>query len=357
MNSFGQILRLTTFGESHGKAMGGILDGVPPGYALDFEKLHMALSRRRPGVTPLASGRRESDAVEILSGIMDGCTLGTPIGFIIPNTDAKSRDYDNMRGKYRPNHADYTYQTKYGIRDWRGGGRASARETVCRVTAGNIAAQILATHGITVSAWTSAIGDIVYDGIPECSDAAYTFLTRCPDHETDGLMAQLIENTRRTGDSIGGRVRCSIMGVPAGLGQPIYDKLQCMLAQAMMSIPAVKCFEYGQGRDAASCSGRNSADVFIPSVDGTITTVTNYSGGIQGGISNGRPLELEVTFKATPTYAGEVITCDIHGKPVTLKMTGRHDPCVVPRAVSVVESMAALTILDAMLLHRTTHLK
>lgn len=327
MNSIGEILRLTTFGESHGPAIGGVLDGVPAGYAIDPEKVQQALDRRRPGTSAQVSQRRENDRVQLLSGLLDGVTLGTPIGFLIPNTDARPADYEALRTAWRPGHADYTYEAKYGIRDHRGGGRASARETACRVAAGAIASQVLEAHGISVKARVTQIGRV-----SESSEEAY---------------ASILDEARREGDTLGGAVSCVATGLPPGLGEPLFGKLQARLAAAMMSIPAAKAFEYGDGTAFASARGSEVADYFLPGKP--VHTATNHSGGIQGGISNGEPITMRVTFKPAPTMMREVPTVNTAGQAVSLDMRGRHDVCVVPRAVPVVEAMAALTLLDALL--------
>lgn len=351
MNSFGTILRLTTFGESHGTAIGGVLDGVPSGCPIDETLVQQALDRRRPGGSALGSQRKEQDRVELLSGIYEGETLGTPIGFIIPNTDARSADYDRLRGVYRPNHADYTYQAKYGIRDHRGGGRASARETACRVAAGAIAAQILEQQGITVTAYTSAIGNVSYRTLNPQKEDVYRSDVRCPDLQSAEAMRTLLKQIQADHDTIGGSVSCVARGVPAGLGEPVFGKLQALLASAIMSIPAAKGFEYGMGFAAATATGTEALDMFVPGEK--VHTVTNKSGGIQGGISNGEDIFFTVAFKPTPTLMRPVQTVDEQGNAVTLTMTGRHDPCVVPRAVPVVEAMTCLVLLDALLMHRT----
>lgn len=328
MNTFGNIFRLTDFGESHGAAIGGVIDGVPAGFELDFEQIQAMLNRRRPGQSALTTQRCEADKVVFLSGIFEGRTLGTPIGFMIENTDSRSKDYDNVRNSYRPNHADYTYDAKYGLRDHRGGGRSSARETAVRVVAGAIAVQILRAKGIAVSARTAQIG--------QCTDPS-------------GFDAE-IASAKQAQDSVGAIVSCTITGVPAGIGEPVFGKLQAMLAAAMMSINAAKGFEYGIGFKGASMHGSEVADIFYKDADGSIKTRTNYSGGIQGGISNGQDIYFNVAFKPIATIAREMETIDSNGNSITLKVHGRHDPCVAPRAVVVVEAMAAITILDAMLL-------
>lgn len=328
MNSFGKILTLTSFGESHGPAMGGVLDGMPAGVSVDVEALQRFVDRRRPGNAPGASARDEKDRVELLSGIWEGKTLGTPIGFIVRNTDAHSQDYESIAACYRPNHADYTWEAKYGIRDPRGGGRASARETVARVVAGGIALQALETLGITVEA--------------EIADEA-------------GL-EQAIADAAHDGDTLGGIISCFVKGVPAGLGEPVFGKLHARLAAAMMSIPSVHGFEYGDGFGMAAKRGSEVMDVFEKRADGTIGTATNHSGGIQGGISNGEDITMRIAFKPVPTLMRDVPTVDRHGNPVTLHPRGRHDVCVLPRALPVVEAMAALVILDNYLIRKTNDL-
>lgn len=338
MNSFGERLRLTTFGESHGPAVGGVLDGMPPRIPIDAARVQKALDERRPGASPLASQRREPDRVQILSGIYEGLTLGTPIGFIIPNTDARPADYDQLRDLYRPCHADYTYQAKYGIRDYRGGGRASARETACRVAAGALAEQAL-THltDIKISAFITRIGSIY-----------------SPEGLNEELYAPEIAAAKLGGDTVGGAVSVRVSGVPAGLGEPLYGKLQAKLAAAMLSIPAAKGFEYGMGFSAASARGSECIDTFIPdpAAPGSFITEANHSGGIQGGISNGADILFSVPFKPAATLMRPLRTVDMQGRPATLEPRGRHDACVVPRAVPVVRAMTALVLLDALLLAR-----
>ena len=351
MNSFGQILRLTTFGESHGPAIGGILDGVPSGFVIDEQKVKHELAQRRPGGAALGSHRNEPDEVRLLSGLFEGKTLGTPIGFIIENKDARSADYCQLKDVYRPNHADYTYDAKYGIRDYRGGGRASARETASRVCAGAIALQILDKFGIEIIAYTSQIGSCTYSGDVKCQDMVYASDVRCPDAGSAAEMKAEILTAQSKGDTVGGMVTCQIYGLPPGLGEPVFDKLQARLAAAMMSLPAAKAFEYGMGVSAASAYGSECIDIFGEQAD------TNYSGGIQGGISTDKPLNMRVTFKPAPTLMMPMQTVDKYGEKVLLQMKGRHDACVVPRAVSVVRAMASLTILDAVLLDRAGHLR
>lgn len=326
MNTIGKILTLTTFGESHGPAMGGVLDGMPAGVDIDLEQLQQFVDRRRTGQTAGSSQRDEKDRVEVLSGIWQGKTLGTPIGFIVRNTDARSADYEQLANCYRPNHADYTWEVKYGIRDPRGGGRASARETVARVVAGGIAMQVLNRLGITVVA---------------CRDAKSCVSTE----ELQQVMAD--------GDTVGGIIECVIKGVPAGLGEPLFGKLHAQLAAAMMSIPSVHGFEYGDGFEMASKRGSEVVDQFVKREDGTIGTKTNHSGGIQGGISNGEDITMRIAFKPVPTLMQEVPTIDREGNPVTLQPRGRHDACVLQRALPIVEAMAALVILDNFLIKKT----
>ena len=327
MNTFGQTLRLTTFGESHGKAVGGILDGMPPRIPIDIRHVAELMAERRPGHNKRVSQRREDDDVEFLSGINDeGLTLGTPIGFTIRNRDAQSDDYEELRHKFRPNHADYTWQAKYGIRDWRGGGRASARETAARGAAAGIADHLLIATGISVVAELESIGGM-----------------------REEFWDTLLKELRRDGESMGGVVSCTISGVPVGLGEPVFGKLQAQLAYAMMTIPGVKGFEYGMGFSSAYKCGSDCADTFVCSDDGEVTTLTNNSGGIQGGISNGMPINMRIVFKPTPTLGQTVKTIDDTGAATTLKVRGRHDPCIAVRGAAVVRAMAILTIADALL--------
>ena len=349
MNTFGSILRLTSFGESHGPAMGGVLDGFPSNVVIDFDEIDTALARRAPGQSTLTTQRREPDKVEFLSGILDGVTLGTPIGFIIRNTDSRPTDYDDWAELYRPSHADFSWERRYGIVDRRGGGRASARETVSRVVAGALASQVLKARGITVSAWTSQIGTVAFDGEgPYPASDIYGQATRCPDASTASLMADAIEGARKEGDTLGGTVSCTITGVKAGVGNPVFGKVQARLAAAMMSIPAAHGFEYGLGFEGAGLMGSDAIDIFISGQDGPYPA-TNHSGGVQGGITNGREITMRIAFKPVATLMRPINTVDIHGQAVVMNPHGRHDVCVVPRAVSVVEAMALLTILDLLL--------
>lgn len=358
MNSFGKIYRLTTFGESHGPALGGVIDGMPAGIEIDMTQIQHQLSRRRPGQSTITTGRRENDEVEILSGVFEGVTTGTPIGFTIRNTNQHSSDYENMRHAWRPSHADYTYQMKYGVRDHRGGGRASARETAARVVGGAFARLALATRGITVQAYTSQVGTIKVP-LPYSEldlDLTDNNAVRCPHQATAIEMTELIEMVKSDGDSIGGVITCVIKGVKPGAGQPLFDKLQSRLAAAMMSIPAAKGFDYGMGFEGCTNRGSEMNDRFVRLADNSITTATNHSGGIQGGISNGNDIYFRVAFKPVATLLRTIDTLDDHGNEITLETRGRHDPCVLPRAVPVVEAMAAMTILDALLIDKTTRL-
>ena len=358
MNTFGQIYRLTSFGESHGPAVGGVIDGMPAGVTIDLDAVQHELDRRRPGQSDIVTARRESDRVEILSGVYEGRTLGTPIGFIVRNSDSHSDDYENLRHVYRPSHADYTYDIKYGLRDHRGGGRSSARETVARVVGGAFARQALVGLGVSIHAYTSAVGTVTLDVPADRLDLNMTEsnAVRCPDPATAAEMERLIKAVKSEGDTVGGIVTCVIDGVPAGLGEPVFGKLHARLAEAMMSINAAKGFDYGMGFDGAAMRGSEVNDIFEPTDDGRITTRTNHSGGIQGGISNGARITMRVAFKPVATLLREIETVDDEGRKTVLKMRGRHDPCVVPRAVPIVEAMAAMTILDAVLLSRTVRL-
>ena len=333
MNTIGKILTLTTFGESHGPAMGGILDGFPAGVDIDLDELQRFVDRRRTGQTAGSSTRGEKDRVEVLSGIWQGQTLGTPIGFLVRNNDARSADYEEIAKCYRPNHADYTWEAKYGIRDPRGGGRASARETVARVVAGGIALQALKTIGISVTARVEQVGPLHGVAVEE--------------------QERLIAQAAAAGDSLGGIISCTVHGVPVGLGEPLFGKLHAQLAAAMMSIPSAHGFEYGDGFEMAAKCGSEVMDRFVKREDGTIGTVTNHSGGIQGGISNGEDIVMRIAFKPVPTLMQEVPTIDRDGNPVTLQPRGRHDACVLSRALPIVESMAALVILDNYLIRKT----
>lgn len=358
MNTIGNIFRLTTAGESHGEAMTAIVDGMPAGVRVSIDDINEALARRRPGDDELSSPRKEPDRVRVLSGIMNGVTLGTPVAMVIDNVDARSDDYARMRDVYRPSHADYTYDVKYGIRDHRGGGRASARETALRVAAGALADAALAEMGIRVYAYTSRIGNITVrnDVTADELNLVYKHRMRCPDPETDAEMARFVKYVREAGDTVGGIVAGIIDGMPAGIGEPVYGKLQAMLASAMMSINAAKGFDYGMGFDGACRLGSEMNDHFVQTADGRISTVTNHSGGIQGGITNGRAVNFRVAFKPVATLMREMAGIDRDGRPVVIQPRGRHDACVVPRAVAVVSAMASITVFDAILLSRSARI-
>lgn len=348
MNTFGTLFSLTSFGESHGAALGGVVDGMPAGIAVDMDFVRSEMRRRRPGQSAVTTGRKEDDEVEFLSGIFEGKTTGTPIGFIVRNTNQHSGDYDNLREVLRPSHADYTYWQKYGVRDHRGGGRSSARETVARCVAGALAKLALRELGITIRAYTSLVGNIALDNDYTRYDLSLTESNpvRCPDPEKARAMEELILKVKGEGDTIGGIVTCVIEGCPVGLGEPVFGKLHAALGSAMLSINACKGFDYGRGFDGIAERGSEQNDRFVATDEGTITTATNRSGGIQGGISNGQPIYLRAAFKPVATQLGEQTTLDIHGNEQTLQAKGRHDPCVVPRAVPIVEAMAAITVLD-----------
>lgn len=349
-NIFGTIFRVTTFGESHGEAIGGIIDGCPSGIELNMEVIQNELNRRKPGQSSIVTQRKEPDEVRFLSGIFEGKTTGTPIGFVIENTNQKSKDYDHLQAAFRPSHADYTYEQKYGVRDPRGGGRSSARETASRVVAGAIAKQILPQ--IKITAFVSSVGKI-------CLKKPYSELdfseieknpVRCPDPQLAQQMEQYIKDVRKEGDTIGGTITCVVQNVPVGLGEPVFDRLQAQIAKAMLSINAVKGFEYGSGFAGTQLKGSEHNDLFNP--DGT--TQTNYSGGIQGGISNGMDIYFRVAFKPVATLMKPQQTIDSQGNIVTIEGKGRHDACVLPRAVPIVEAMTAIVLADCFLLNKTT---
>lgn len=355
-NSTGNIFRLTTFGESHGPAIGGVVDGMPAGVRIDADEIQRQLDRRRPGQSAIVTPRKEADRVRLLSGVLDGVSTGTPIGFMIENTSQRSSDYEEMRRVFRPSHADYTYTAKYGLRDHRGGGRSSARETACRVVGGALAMQALceAAPGLTVRAYTSQVGDITLPGsyLDYDLSVAESNAVRCPDPTTGARMEELIRSVRERGDTVGGVVTCVISGVPVGLGDPVFGKLQALLACAMLSINAAKGFDYGLGFEGAGACGSAMVDEFVPDSDGRPATRSNHSGGIQGGISNGQDIYMRVAFKPVATLLMDVDTVDVDGQAAVLHARGRHDPCVLPRAVPVVEAMAAMVILDSLLLQR-----
>lgn len=353
MNTFGQLFRLTTFGESHGPGIGGVIDGMPAGIEVDLDLLQSELNRRRPGQSALTTSRKEADRVELLSGVFEGRTTGCPIGFLVRNENQHSSDYDNLRHVFRPSHADFTYQTKYGVRDHRGGGRTSARETIARVVGGAFAKMLLQQHGISVRAYTSQVGPIALEGTYADYDLSLVESNpvRCPDPVTAEKMAQLIAEVKAEGDTIGGVISAVITGCPVGLGEPVFGKLHAQLGAAMLGINAVKGFEYGEGFAGVTARGSEQNDVFLPQEGGGIAVMTNHSGGIQGGLSNGQPIYFRVAFKPVATLLREQQTVDDQGKSVTLKARGRHDPCVLPRAVPIVEAMAAMVIADNFLLY------
>ena len=356
-NSFGNIFRLTSFGESHGLGVGGVIDGFPAGITIDMDFVQQELNRRRPGQSLLTTSRQEPDKVEFLSGLFEGKSTGCPIGFVVWNKNQHSNDYDNMRNLFRPSHADFTYMQKYGIRDYRGGGRSSARETISRVVGGALAKLALNQLGIRITAYTSQVGNIQL----EKNYKAYDFNliesndVRCPDPIKAQEMAELITQVKTEGDTIGGIITCVIQGCPIGLGEPAFGKLHAALGNAMLSINAVKGFAYGEGFGNMGMKGSQQNDVFYNN-QGRIETKTNHSGGIQGGISNGQDIYFQVAFKPVATLLMEQHTVNIDGIDTTLKAKGRHDPCVLPRAVPIVEAMAAMTILDYYLIDKTTQL-
>lgn len=356
-NSFGKLFRITTYGESHGQGIGVVIDGCPAGLEINRELIQHQLDRRRPGQSKITTQRRESDEFEIISGVFEGKSTGTPISMIIWNQDARSKDYSHIADKFRPSHADYTYQEKYGIRDYRGGGRSSARETAARVAAGGIALQLLQTQSITVRSFVSQVGAIKLELPYQQLDleAIEDNMVRCPHTQTADAMISLIEKTRKHGDSIGGVITAVLTGVPPGLGEPVFGKLHAMLGSAMLSINAVKGFEYGSGFDGVRMKGSEHNDQFTKQGDKVITS-TNYSGGIQGGISNGQDIYFRVAFKPVATIMKDQESIDQHGEPVVVKGKGRHDPCVVPRAVPIVDAMAALVLVDCLLLNKTVKL-
>ena len=353
-NTFGHLFRITTWGESHGGGVGVVIDGCPPNLEITSAEIQTELDRRRPGQSRITTQRKEEDRVEILSGVFEGRTLGTPISLIVRNRDARSRDYDEVRVKYRPSHADYTYQAKYGVRDWKGGGRASARETIGRVAAGAIARKILhQTLGVEVLAFVRRVRGLEADIDPDevTRDQIESNIVRCPDSKIADQMIEQIEQARKDGDSLGGVVEAVARNVPPGLGEPVFDKLEANLGKAILSLPACKGFEIGSGFAGTKLTGSSHNDPFYN--DGErIRTRTNRSGGIQGGISNGENIVVRAAFKPTATILRTQETVDIHGKPATLSGRGRHDPCVLPRAVPMVESMIALVLADHHLLHR-----
>ena len=348
-SSIGRAFRLTTYGESHGGGLGGIIEGCPPGVALDIEAVQAELDRRRPGQSSISTQRNETDAVTFLSGVFEGETLGTPMGFSIPNKDADPRAYVDFKDQYRPSHADYTYEAKFGRRAWAGGGRASARETAARVAGGAVARQVLASLGpVEVVAWVHRVQDLVAAVDPHTITRAAVdaHAVRCGDPEMAVQMADRIKEVRAKGDSVGGEIRCIARGIPAGLGEPVFDKLEADLAKALMSLPAAKGFTSGSGYEGTWLTGLQHNDIFEPDGAGGIRTPTNRSGGIQGGISNGMPITLSVAFKPVATVFRAQATVDRAGASTQLKPRGRHDPCVLPRAVPMVEAMVCLVLAD-----------
>ena len=361
-NTFGTLFKLTTFGESHGVALGGIIDGCPAGLEIDLEFVKSELQRRKPGQSHITTQRKEEDEVKFLSGIFEGKTTGHPIGFTIENTNQKPTDYEHIKDTFRPSHADYTYQEKYGIRDYRGGGRSSARETACRIVGGAIAKLYLKHLNVSIQAYVSQVGNIKLVKTYQELDLSKTeeSIIRCPDAATAYKMVSYIEDIRKEGDTIGGIVSCVINGTPIGLGEPVFDKLHADLGKAMLSINAVKGFEYGEGFNSINFKGSELNDSFVSSSEvennKKITTSTNHSGGIQGGISNGQDIYFNVAFKPVATIMQDQQSVDKDGNETVIKGKGRHDPCVLPRAVPIVESMAALVIADFALRNRTSKL-
>ncbi|MDF2448536.1 MAG: chorismate synthase [Bacteroidota bacterium] len=362
-NTFGSLFRLTTFGESHGIAIGGILDGCPAGLQIDMEFIQNELNRRKPGQSHITTQRKEEDKVRFLSGIFEGKSTGQPIAFSIENTDQRDKDYTHLKDSFRPSHADYTYQVKYGIRDYRGGGRSSARETACRVVAGAIAKLFLSHHKISIKAYVSQVGPVKLEKHYRDLDLTKTeeSIVRCPDATIAYKMVSLIEDIRKDGDTIGGIISCVVIGTPVGLGEPVFDKLHAELGKAMLSINAVKGFEYGEGFNCINFKGSEMNDAFIHDVrteanPRAIRTSTNHSGGIQGGISNGEDIYFNVAFKPVATLMQDQQSVDGSGQETTIKGKGRHDPCVLPRAVPIVESMAALVLADFILRNKCSKL-
>jgi len=355
-NSYGHTFRLSSWGESHGAGIGVVVDGCPPRLALTVDDIQHDLDRRRPGQSRLTTQRGEADSAEILSGIFDGLTTGGPIAVLVRNADARPGAYDHLRDLYRPSHADFTYEAKYGHRDWRGGGRSSARETIGRVAAGAIARRLLAEMGgIEVLAWVSQVHDIVADVDPNTVtlEMVEADATRCPDPTAAATMALAIDAARRDGDSLGGIVTCVARGVPAGLGAPVFDRIEADLAKSMLSLPASKGFDIGSGFNAVTMTGRTHNDPFIPGPDGRPVTTANRSGGVQGGITNGADINFRVAFKPTATISSAQDTVNTQNEAIVLEARGRHDPCVLPRAVPMVEAMALVTLADHWLRQRT----
>jgi chorismate synthase len=356
-NSFGKLFCLTSFGESHGAYIGGVIDGCPPNIDLDFTKIQYELQRRRPGQSSITTQRKEADEVEFISGIFEGKTSGMPIAFLIKNKDQKSADYTHIKDQFRPSHADYTWQKKYGIRDYKGGGRSSARETAVRVVAGAIAKQVLEKKGVLIQAFTYSIGDLSLTAFPSYIDASLIEknLVRCPDEVIASEMIASIEAIKKAGDSLGGVVACRVLNTPVGLGDPVYERLEANLAKAMLSINATKGFEIGSGFEGTRMLGSEHNDQLIKEGK-ELRTKTNHSGGVQGGVSNGMPIEFKVAFKPVATLMKEQASIDKEGNEIIVKGKGRHDPCVVPRAVPIVEAMTALVLLDHLMINNSLHL-
>jgi chorismate synthase len=352
-NSYGQVFRITTYGESHGTGIGVTIDGCPSGIVVDMELINKDLQRRRPGQSKIVTQRKEDEAFVIQSGVFEGKTTGTPISIFIPNKDQKSKDYSHIKDKYRPSHADYTYTQKYGTRDYRGGGRSSARETAARVAAGAFAKMILATEGISIRAYVSQVGNITIEDYNNLDiSQAESNIVRCPDPVIAETMIALIADIKKEGDTIGGKVSCKISGCPIGLGEPVFDKLHADLAKAMLSINAAKGFEYGSGFSGITMRGSEHNDSFTTDSDNKVITSSNHSGGIQGGISNGMDIDFNVAFKPVATLIRDQESLNENNDTVTINGKGRHDPCVVPRAVPIVEAMAAITLADHYLRHK-----
>tara|TARA_Y100000991_G_scaffold59595_1_gene43874 strand:+ start:1292 stop:2374 length:1083 start_codon:yes stop_codon:yes gene_type:complete len=358
-NSFGNIFKLTSFGESHGSSIGGIIDGCPSGLSIDLNFIQEELDRRRPGQSKITTSRIEGDKVVFMSGIFEGKTTGTPIGFTISNNNFKSEDYDKIKNVFRPSHADFTYQEKYGLRDYRGGGRSSARETACRVVAGAVAKLILKTYKIEISAYVLSVGNIFANednlSFDNITNSKETNIVRCPDKNAALKMIDFISEIKKKGNTVGGQIKCHVKGVPLGIGEPVFDKLHADLGKAMLSINAVKGFEYGSGFEGSKMLGSDHNDEF-ESINGKVSTKTNFSGGIQGGLSNGEEIYFKVAFKPVATILTKQNSVDKEKNNIKIKAEGRHDPCVVPRAVPIVESMTAMVIVDHLLRNRTTKL-
>ncbi len=353
MNTIGKLFSFTSFGESHGRGVGGIIDGCPAGVVMDEEFIQNELRRRRPGQSIITTPREEEDKVEFLSGVFEGKSTGTPIAFVIWNQNQESKDYDHLKDVFRPSHADYTYQQKYGIRDHRGGGRSSARTTAGWVAAGAVAKLVLKQQGVDITAYTSQVGHIAIENSYENLDLSLieSNIVRCPEPETAQKMIDYIDKLRIEGNSIGGTVSCVVKGVPVGWGEPVFEKVQARLAHAMLSINATHGFDYGKGFEGIGMTGAELNDPFLMK-DGKVSTLTNHSGGIQGGISNGQDIYFRVLFKAVSTISQKQTTLDKELKSVELEAKGRHDPCVLPRAVPIVEAMAAITLLDLFLMNK-----